>query len=147
MSSPQVATGDRIIDPMIALAGCSTRQHIVVAGSKSLELMLELHRRGYLRATAAANCGHPTGQYEVALVDWRRRTLRTLNTTMDWLTKFLNPFAVLVVWVDAQKPAATESLRALVAKRGFVIENSIVHESGCALLARRSQTYPTQKAA
>jgi hypothetical protein len=147
MSSPQIATGDRITDPMIALAGCSTRQRIVVAGSKSLELMLELHRRGYLRAAAAANCGRPTGQYEVALVDWRRRTLHTLNTTMDWLTKFLNPFAVLVVWVDAQKPAATESLRALVAKRGFVIEHSIVHESGCALLARRSQTYPAQKAA
>ncbi len=50
MSSPQVTTGDRIIDPMIALAGCSTRQRIVVAGSKSMELMLELHRRGYLLA-------------------------------------------------------------------------------------------------
>jgi hypothetical protein len=54
---------------------------------------------------------------------------------------------VLVVWVDAQKPAATESLRASVAKRGFVIVHSIVHECGCALLARRSQAYPVQKAA
>jgi hypothetical protein len=54
MSSPQVTTGDRIIDPMIALAGCSTRQRIVVAGSKSMELMLELHRRGYLLAAAGA---------------------------------------------------------------------------------------------
>jgi hypothetical protein len=60
MSSPQVTTGDRIIDPMIALAGCSTRQRIVVAGSKSMELMLELHRRGYLLAAAAGNCGRPT---------------------------------------------------------------------------------------
>ena len=71
MSSPQIATGDRIVDPMIALAGCSTRQRIVVAGSKSMELMLELHRRGYLLAAAAGNCGRPTGQYDVALVDWR----------------------------------------------------------------------------
>ena len=54
MSSPQVATGDRIIGPMIALADCSTRQRIVVAGSKSMELMLELHRRGYLLAAAGA---------------------------------------------------------------------------------------------
>ena len=52
MSSPQIATGDRIVDPMITLAGCSTRQRIVVAGSKSMELMLELHRRGYLLAAA-----------------------------------------------------------------------------------------------
>ena len=40
---------------MIALAGCSTRQRIVVAGSKSMELMLELHRRGYLLAAAGAD--------------------------------------------------------------------------------------------
>jgi 1-deoxy-D-xylulose 5-phosphate reductoisomerase len=57
MSSSQVTTGDRIIDPMIALAGCSTRQRIVVAGSKSMEVMLELHRRGYLLAAATGNCG------------------------------------------------------------------------------------------
>ena len=147
MSSPQVTTGDRIIDPMIALAGCSTRQRIVVAGSKSMELTLELHRRGYLLAAAAGNCGRPTGQYDVALVDWRRRTLHALETTMDWLVNFLSPRAALVVWVDAQKPAANESLRALVSKRGFVIMRGTVHECGCALLARRSQAYPVQKAA
>ena len=146
MSSPQVTTGDRIIDPMIALAGCSTRQRIVVAGSKSMELMLELHRRGYLLAAAAGNCG-PTGQYDVALVDWRRRTLHALEPTMDWLMNFLSPRAVLVVWVDAQKPAANDSLRASVTKRGFVIVRGAVHECGCALLARRSQDYPVQQAA
>jgi hypothetical protein len=147
MSSLQVVSGDRIIDPMIALAGCSTRQRIVVAGSKSMELMLELHRRGYSLAAAAGNCGRPTGQYDVALVDWRRRTLHALEPTMDWLMNFLNPNAVLVVWVDAQKPAANESLRASVAKRGFVIVRNTVHECGCALLARRTQASPVQLAA
>src|SRR5271170_3545843 len=101
MSSLQAATGDRIIDPMIALAGCSARQRIVVAGSKSMELMLELHRRGYSLAAAAGNCGRTTGQYDVALVDWRRRTLHALEPTMDWLMSFLSPGAMLVVWVDA----------------------------------------------
>ena len=130
MSSPQVTTGDRIIDPMIALAGCSTRQRIVVAGSKSMELMLELHRRGYLLAAAAGNCGRPTGQYDVALVDWRRRTLHALETTMDWLVNFLSPCAVLVVWVDAQKPEANESLRTSVTKRGPSDDrNSLERES------------------
>lgn len=147
MASQQVTAGDRIIDPMIALAGCSMQHRIVVAGSKSIELMLELHRRGYLRAAATANCGRPAGQYDVTLVDWRRRTLNSLETTLDWLVNFLSPVGVLVVWVDAQKPAAHHSLRTLLEKRGFVIEQGAVHECGCALLARRSQTYPLQKAA
>jgi hypothetical protein len=145
--SSQLATGDRIIDPMIALSDCSTRQRILIVGSKSMELTMELHRRGYLLAAAAGNCGRPAAQYDVALVDWRRRTLHALEPTMDWLTNFLNPRAVVVVWVDAQKPAGNESLRALVTKRGFVIVRGTVHECGCALLARRSQSYPVEKAA
>jgi hypothetical protein len=147
MASLKVATGDRIIDPMIALAGCSREHRIVVAGSKSMEMMLELRRRGYLRAAATGNCGRPLGQYDVALVDWRRRPLRTLETTLDWLVNFLNPTGVLVVWVDAQKPTVNESLRASLEKRGFVIERGTVHECGCALSARRQQTYPFQQAA
>jgi hypothetical protein len=147
MVSLQVATGDRIIDQMIALAGCSKQHRIVVAGSKSMELMLELHRRGYLRAAATGNCGRPAGQYDVALVDWRRRTLNALETTLDWLVNFLSPSGVLVVWVDAQKPAANQSLRASLEERGFVIEQGAVYECGCAISARRLQTYPMQKAA
>src|ERR1700678_575829 len=128
MFSLPVATGDRIIEPMIALAGCSTQQRIVVAGSKSMELMLELHRRGYPRAAATGNCGRSAGQYDVALVDWRRRTLATLESTLDWLMNFLGDRAVLVVWVDAQKPAANQTLRVSLEKRGFVIGQDLVHE-------------------
>ena len=100
----QVATGDRIVEPMIALAGCSTQHRIVVAGFKSIEMMLDLQRRGYLRAAATANCGRPAGQYDVALVDWRRRTLNALEAALDWLVDFLSPGAVLVVWVDRNRP-------------------------------------------
>jgi hypothetical protein len=147
MSSLQVTAGGRIIEPMIALADCSTQHRIIVAGSRSMELMLELHRRGYPLAAATGNCGRPAGQYDVALVDWRRRTLATLEATLDWLMNFLGDRAMLVVWVDAQKPAANQSLRALLEKRGFVIEQGMVHECGCALSARRLQIHPLQKAA
>ena len=109
--------------------------------------MLELHRRGYLCATATGNCGRPAGQYEVALVDWRRRTLHALEPTLDWLTNFLSARAVLVVWVDAQKSSANQSLRASLERRGFVVEQGIVHQCGCALSARRSQAHPLQLAA
>ncbi|VIO78612.1 hypothetical protein CI41S_64550 [Bradyrhizobium ivorense] len=132
---------------MIALAGCSTQQRILVAGAKSMELMFDLHRRGYLRAAATGNCGRPAGQYDTALVDWRRRPLRTLDTTLDWLTNYLGARAVLVVWLDAQKASANESLRGSLQSRGFVIGRDIVHECGCALSARRLQARPLQLAA
>ena len=81
------------------------------------------------------------------MIDWRRRTLHDLEATLDWLGKFLNPAGVLVVWVDAQKPAANQSLRASLEKRGYVIEQSTVHECGCALAAGLRQTTPLTKAA
>jgi hypothetical protein len=147
MVSPKVATGDRIIDPMIALAGCSTLHRILVAGSKSMEMTMELQRRGYPRVAASGNCGQPAGQYDVALVDWRRRPLRTLETALDWLVNFISPVGTLVVWVDAQKPAANQSLRDLIEAHGFVVMQGAVHDCGSALAARRQQTYPLQKAA
>jgi 4-hydroxy-tetrahydrodipicolinate synthase len=69
-------SGERIIEPMIALARCSKLQRIIVAGSKSPELMFELHRRGYVRVVTTANCGLPAEQYDVALVDWRQRSIK-----------------------------------------------------------------------
>jgi hypothetical protein len=146
-STHTTPAGDRIIEPMIALAGCSTQHRIVVAGSKGVELMLELQRRGFARAAATANCGQPAGQYDVALVDWRRRTFKTLEVALDWLVDFLSPAGVLVVWVDPQKAAANEALRASLERRGFVIEAGTVHDCGCAVSARRRETNPLRKAA
>jgi len=147
ISTHTAPAGDRIVEPMLALAGCSKQHRIVVAGSKGVELMLELQRRGFARASATANCGHPAGQYDVALVDWRRRTFKTLEVALDWLVDFLGPNGVLVVWVDPQKEAANEALRASLEKRGFVIEAGTVHECGCAVSARRRETTPLRKAA
>jgi hypothetical protein len=132
---------------MIALACCSKQHRIVVAGSKGVELMLELHRRGYVRAAATANCGHPAGQYDVALVDWRRRTFKTLEIALDWLVEFLSPAGVLVVWFDPQKPTATQTLRLSLERRGFVIEGGTVNECGCAVSARRREMNPVREAA
>ena len=109
--------------------------------------MLELHRRGYARAAATANCGHPAGQYDAVLVDWRRRTFKTLEVALDRLVKFLSPAGVLVVWVDPQKAAANETLRLSLERRGFVIEAGTVHECGCAVSARRREVNPLRKAA
>jgi hypothetical protein len=146
-SSPAAPTGDRIIEPMIALAGCSKQHRIVVAGAKGVALTLELHRRGYVRAAATANCGHAAGQYDAALVDWRRRSFKALQDALDRLVAYLSPAGVLVVWVDPQKPTATLELRLSLERRGFVIEAGTVHECGCAVSARRRETNPLRQAA
>lgn len=86
-----VSTGDRILEAMIALAGCSKQQRIVVAGAKSIELTSELTQRGFFHVASTANCGRAAEQSDVALVDWRRRTFQALETALDWLVDFLKP--------------------------------------------------------
>jgi len=83
----------------------------------------------------------------VALVDRRRRTFKSLEVALDWLVDFLSPAGVLVVWVDPQKAAANEALRASFERRGFVIEAGTVHDCGCAVSARWRETTPLRKAA
>jgi hypothetical protein len=146
-TSHATPAGDRIVEPMIALARCSKQHRIVVAGSRGVELMLELQRRGYVRTAATANCGQPAGQYDVALVDWRRRTSKSLEVALDWLVDFLGSSGVLVVWVDPQKATANEALRQSLERRGFVIEAGTVHDCGCAVSARRREMSPIRKAA
>ena len=81
--------------------------------------------------------GRPAGQYDVALVDWRRRTVKELGTTLSWLVDYICAAGVLVIWVDPQKPAAIQNLRSALEKRSFVVEAGIVREDGNAVSARR----------
>ncbi len=148
LQSHLIPAGERIIEPMLALARCSKLQRIIVAGSKSAELMFELHRRGYARvATTAANCGLPARQYDVALVDWRQRSIKALETTLDWLVDFLSPTGVLVVWVDPQARAGNRKLRSALQRHGLIVEAGTIREHGSAVAARRGDTTPFSKAA
>ena len=146
MSRPN-STNDRIIEQMIALARCTQQDRIVVAGAKALELMSALQRRGYLRAFATANCGRAAKQYNAALVDWRQRSLPALAPTLAWLVDYLNPTGVLVVWVDPQKPAANQDLRAALQRHGFRVEAATAYDYGYAISARRSEVSPLSRAA
>jgi len=132
---------------MIALARCGKQQRILVAGSKCIELTFELERRGFTHVAATANCGRPARQYDVALVDWRRRTLMALETTLDWLAGFLNPKGAVVIWADPQKPAARAALQAALERRGFVVEDGMVHQDGFAIVARQREAQPLSQAA
>jgi hypothetical protein len=139
--------GERIIEPMLALARCSKLQRIIVAGSQSAELMFELHRRGHVRVATTANCGLPAGQYDVALVDWRQRSIKALETTLDWLVDFLSPAGDVVVWVDPQEPAGNRKLRRALQAHGLTVEAGTIREHGSAVSAHRSDMTPISKVA
>jgi hypothetical protein len=132
---------DRILDPMLTLAGCSKHHRIVLVGSKAVELKLQLCRLGYgnAAATVDVDCGRPAGQFDFVFVDWRTRSFKQLATAVGWVPEFLAPSGVLIIWIDAQRSAASQNLRLLLERQGFTIEDGIVHECGCAVSARRTR--------
>jgi len=131
------AAGERLIEPIIALAHCSKRARIIVTGANSAEAVIDLHRLGYARATTTSKCGVPAGQYDVALLDGRQRSIKAVETTLDWMADYLSPSGVLIVWLDAQQPAAGRPLRSVLESHGFRIEAGTVQERDSAVAARR----------
>jgi hypothetical protein len=128
---------EHVIDSMVELARCSKRHRIIVAGSKAPDLMLSLHCRGYGRVSTLATCGLPHGQYGVALVDWQGRSIKALETTLEWLLQFLASSAVLVIWLDSQEPATSQKLESVLDRLGFQVEVGTLCEHGLAISARR----------
>src|SRR5262249_15483292 len=141
------AAGERTVEPMIALARCSRLARIIVTGAKSAEVMVDLHRLGYQRATTTTNCGLPSGQYDVALLDGRQCSIKAIETTLDWLVDFVNTAGVLIVWLDPHEDAAGARLRGVLDSYGFRIEAGTFHERGAAVAARRCDIGTTSKVA
>jgi hypothetical protein len=81
----------------------------------------------------------------VALVDWRERSIKALDTTLDWLVDFLSPAGALVVWLDPQEPAGNRKLYSILEKHGLVVESGTVREPGSAVSARCSEMRPTSR--
>src|SRR5215831_18250637 len=131
------AAGERLVEPIIALAHCSKLARIIVTGANSAEAVIDLHRLGYGRATTTSNCGLPVGQYEVVLLDGRQRSIKAVGTTLDWVADFLSLTGVLIVWLDPYQPAAGRALRSVLESHGFRIEAGTAHERGSAVAARR----------
>jgi hypothetical protein len=129
---------DRILDPMLTLAGCLKHHRIVLVGSKAADLKLQLCRLGYSNVAAAIDCGRPAGQFDFAFVDWRGRSFKQLAVGFGWVPEFLAPRGVLIIWIDTQRSAASQNLHLLLDRHGFTIEDGTVHECGCGVAARRS---------
>jgi hypothetical protein len=128
---------ERIAESLVELARCSRQNRFIVAGSNSPELMFALHRRGYVRVATTTNCGLPHGQYDVALVDWQGRSIKSLETTLDWLVHYLGSTAVMVIRVDPQEHASNQKLATMLDRLGFHVEVGTRCEHGLAVSARR----------
>ena len=128
---------ERATESLVDLARCSKLHRIIVAGLKSPELMLELHRRGFNRVATTATCGLPRGQYDVAVVDWQGHSIKALETTLDWLVHFLGSLAVMVIRVDSHERAVNRKLAAMLERLGFRVEIGTRCEQGLAVSARR----------
>jgi hypothetical protein len=128
---------EHITESLVELARCSKLHRIIVAGSNGPELMFALHRRGYIRVATTAACGLPQGQYDVALVDWQGRSIKALETTLDWLVHFLASSAVLVIWIEQPEHAANRKLESMLERLGFRVEVGTRCEHGLAISARR----------
>jgi hypothetical protein len=130
-------TRGRIVGSLIELVRCSKFHRIIVAGSKGLKLMSELHLRGYVRVATTATCGLPRGQYDVALIDWQGRSIKALETLLDWLVHFLASPGVLVIWIDSPERMANRKLESILERLGFHVEVGTLCEHGLANSARR----------
>lgn len=130
-------SASEIIEPMIQLARCSTSHRIMVAGSKSRELMFELHRRGYTRVATRATRGLSRGQCNVVLIDWRLESITSLERTLGLLVHFVAPVAVLVIWIDSSERSGNRKLGSMLERLGFTIEAGTRCGHGFAVAARR----------
>jgi hypothetical protein len=128
---------ERITESLVELACCSKQHRFIIAGSNSPELMFALHRRGYVRVATTTTCGLPHGQYDAALIDWQGRSIKSLETTLDWLVHYLGSPAVVVIWVDLQEHAANRKLATMLDRLGFRVEVGTRCEHGLAVSARR----------
>jgi hypothetical protein len=145
--SNSIPSDGRIVDAMIQLAGAAKLHRMIVAGSNSPEVFLELHRRGHLRVTTARLCDVPCGQFDVALVAWREHSIKALETTLAHLVPFLSSVGVLVVWAGPHERMPNRTLRLAVEKLGFRIESATCCENGVAVCARRLESSSVAKVA
>ena len=119
--SGSIPSDERIVDAMIQLARAARSHRVIVAGSNSSEIFLELHRRGYPRVTTTKASRAPCGQHDVALVAWQDHSIRALETTLNWLVHFLSAAGVLVVWLGPRERMPNRTLRLALERLGFRI--------------------------
>jgi hypothetical protein len=86
----------------------------------------------YVATTASSAVG--VGEYNVALMDWRERSIKTLGSTLHWLLRSLDQDGVVVVWVDSSDPFAG-TIQSVLRKCGLTVEAGAVRDNGTVVSA------------
>jgi hypothetical protein len=129
---------DRILDTMIELSRCTVEQRIILAGAGGSRRIPGWRSRGYCHVATTATCRLRRGQYNMACVEWRHRSIKALEATLDWLVHFLSASGVLVIWIDAAiSTARRRELWSAIERFGFHVETETRCGSGFACSARR----------
>jgi hypothetical protein len=127
-----------VIETMIELAGLTQKLRIIVVGSDSFSVYLDLYRRGYERAATVATCRLPCGHHDAGLiVGWR--SMRMLEGSISQAIGFLRPGAVLAIRQESSDRSCSQEIRSMLARRAFRIEAATCCEDGFVIAARRSE--------
>jgi hypothetical protein len=145
--SGPIASDERIVGAMIQLARAAKSHRMIVAGSNSSEVLLELRRRGYRRVTTTKACRSSCSRHDVALVAWREHSIGCVETTLDQVAHFLSAAGALVVWVGPHERTPNRALRPALQRLGFRIESGTCCENGVAVCARRLESDPVANVA
>jgi hypothetical protein len=123
-------------ETLIGLARLSDSRRVLLAGSSSAELYVELQRCGCTRVSTVANCGRPRGQYDALLVAWRRESLEALEKYLGWYLRYLSPHGVVAIWVSRDESTIHRRLRCMLDRLGLRIEAGASCPDGIAVAAR-----------
>jgi hypothetical protein len=131
-----VSNREQVIDTMIELTGLSNLHRAIVAGSDSMELYLELRRRGFIRVATTTTCRVPKGQHAVGLITGQN-TLQALESALTKISQYLSASAAIAVLIDSRESGFCLKIRSRLEQMGFRIEAGVRCQQGLLLSAYR----------
>jgi hypothetical protein len=131
-----VSNREQVIDTMIELTGLSNLHRAIVAGSDSMELYLELRRRGFIRVATTTTCRVPKGQHAVGLITGQN-TLQALEAALAQISQYLSASAAVAVLIDSRESGFCLRIRSKLEQMGFRIEAGVRCQQGLVLSAYR----------
>ena len=131
-----VSNREQVIDTMIELTGLSNLHRAIVAGSDSMELYLELRRRGFIRVATTTTCRVPKGQHAVGLITGQN-SLQALESALTKISQYLSASAAIAVLIDSRESGFCLKIRSRLEQMGFRIEAGVRCQQGLLLSAYR----------
>jgi hypothetical protein len=138
--------GEQVVDTMIGLTRLTSLHRAIVAGSGSLELYLELRRRGFIRVATTTTCRIPKGQHAVGLIAGHN-SLQAIEAALAEISHFLCASAAIAVLIDSRESGVSLKIRAKLEQMGFRIEAGVRCREGFVLSAVRQDFGQMQNAA